>query len=69
MPNNTVSAIVNDFEEFTNELQSQIKQEILSVVPDDNAVRGTLKQCLEKFDNPFSDLNTETKRTKYLNTK
>lgn len=69
MPNNAVSTIVNDLEEFTNELQSQIKQEVLSVVPEDNAIRGILEQSLEKFDNPFSDLNTETKRTKYLNTK
>lgn len=69
IPNNTVSAIVNDLEEFTNELHSQIKQEILSVVPEDNAVRNALEQSLEKFDNPFSDLNSETKRTKYLNTK
>lgn len=30
IPNNAVSAIVNDLEEFTNELQSQIKQEVLS---------------------------------------
>lgn len=48
--------IVNDLEEFTNELHSQIKQEILSVVPEDNAVRHSLEQSLEIFDNPFSDV-------------
>lgn len=69
MANSVVSTIVSDLEELATGLHSQVKHEILSVVPKDDPIKSTLEEGLENFENPFVSFNTETKRTKYFNEK
>lgn len=69
MANSVVSSIVSDLEELAGGLHSQVKHEMLSVVPKDNPVRSTLEKGFENFENPFVSFNTETNRMMYFNKK
>lgn len=57
--NSVVSSVVSDLEEFASGLHSQVKQQVLSAVPQDSHVRDKLEKDLATFKNPFVHLNTE----------
>lgn len=67
--NSVISTIVSNLEELAMGLHSQVKHEILSILPKDDSIRSTLEERLENFENPFVEFNTETKRMKYFNEK
>lgn len=67
--NSVVSTIVCDLEELITGLHSQIKHDVLSVIPTDNHTRSAVEESLGSFENSFIHFNTETKRTKYFHEK
>ncbi|XP_057205407.1 uncharacterized protein LOC130563694 [Triplophysa rosa] len=66
---NVISSIVCDLEEFTTEMHKQISQSVLSVVPASTECRSAVEQSFQNFENSFSCLNSEKKRTKYFTEK
>lgn len=67
--NSLVSSIVGDLEELTSELRSQAKHTIISALPTTDPNISMINDSFEKFENPFTNLNTEWKRNKYFNLK
>lgn len=67
--NSLVSSIVGDLEELTNELRSQAKHFAISSLPLSDPNVFVINEKFEKFENPFTNLNTEWKRNKYFNQK
>ena len=67
--NNLVSAIVGDLEEFTTEMHDHLKHSALSVLPSNSPGSKEVEQSFEYFQNPFSFLNSESKRVKYFREK
>lgn len=67
--NSVVSSVVSHLEDFAEGLHSEFKHKVLSAIPADNPVRNTLGKCLETFENPVENFNTESKRKKYLSEK
>ena len=67
--NSLVSSLVGDLEELTSELRSEAKQAVISALPTPDPNIPVINECFEKFENPFTDLNTEWKRNKYFNQK
>lgn len=65
--NSLVSSLVGDLEELTSELRSEAKQAIISALPTTDPNISVINKCFEKFENPFTNLNTEWKRNKYFN--
>lgn len=59
--NSVASTIVSDLEEPAMGLHSQVKHEVLSVLPKDDPRRSTLEERLENFQNLLAEFNTETK--------
>lgn len=67
--NSLVSSIVGDLEELTSELRSQAKHTVISALPVTDPNISVINESFEKFENPFTNLNTEWKRNKYFNLK
>ena len=64
--NNVVSSVVESMEEYVNEVHENLKEQVLSAVPDTNPSRSAVEDVFSKSYNPFTDLNTNSKWIKYF---
>ncbi|XP_041825036.1 uncharacterized protein LOC121629374 [Melanotaenia boesemani] len=67
--NSVVLSVVESMEEYVNEVHSNLKEQVLSAVPADNPSRSSVEEIFNNTFNPFSELNTNTKWTKYFSEK
>lgn len=67
--NNVVLSVVETMEEYVNEVHESLKEQILNAVPADNPSRNAVEDIFSNTFNPFRDLNTNSKWTKYFSEK
>ncbi|XP_048100920.1 uncharacterized protein LOC125295613 [Alosa alosa] len=66
---NVILSVVESMEECLNDIHTSIKHQILKVVPECNPSRRAVEDVLTNLQNPFSELNTDSKWKKYFYTK
>lgn len=66
--NNVVLSYVESME-YVNEVHSSLKEQVLSAVPGEKPSRIAVEEVFSNTYNPFSDLNTNSKWTKYFSEK
>lgn len=66
---NVVLSVVESMEEYVSEVHANLKEQVLSAVPTDNPSRSAVEDIFRNTFNPFSDLNTNSKWTKYFSEK
>ena len=72
VPESTVQTIVSSMEEVVSDVQIQTREAVFQTFSAENKESEMCKKIehsLNKLDNPFSKLNTETKRKKYFSEK
>ena len=64
----TMQSLVGSMEEFVNDVHVQAQDTVLKCLSSEvtEQTLNKVKDCFEQLDNPFSSLNTETKRQKKL---
>lgn len=67
--NTVVLSVVESMEEYVNEVHANLKEEVLNAVPAENPSRSAVEEVFNNTLNPFSDLNTNSKWTKYFSEK
>lgn len=69
----TINSLVNSLEEIVADIHSQTKEELKKCLHDGqpviNDVDKKIDQCFENIENPFSVLNSESKRRHYFKEK
>ncbi|XP_056305506.1 uncharacterized protein LOC130217424 [Danio aesculapii] len=69
VPNTVVLSTIENLEEFVEDLHSDIKDHVLNLLPSNNTSRPAIEELFESLDNPFSELNSDTKWKKYFREK
>lgn len=69
VPNTVVLSTIENLEEFVEDLHSDIKDHVLNLLPTNNTSRPAIEELFESLDNPFSELNSDTKWKKYFREK
>ena len=69
VPNTVVLSTIENLEEFVGDLQSNIQDQVLNLLPDDNPSRSAVEELFKSMDNPFSQLNSASKLNKYFSEK
>ncbi|XP_056439497.1 uncharacterized protein LOC130376301 isoform X1 [Gadus chalcogrammus] len=67
--NTVILSVVESMEECLNDIHTSIKRQVLEVVPEGNPSRSAVEEVLENLENPFADLNTDSKWKKYFYSK
>lgn len=67
--NNVVLSVIESMEEYVNDAHANLKEQVLSAVPADNPSRSAVEEVFNSTFNPFADLNTNSKWTKYFSEK
>ncbi|XP_030606887.1 uncharacterized protein LOC115795207 [Archocentrus centrarchus] len=67
--NNVVLSVVESMEDYVNELHKKLKEQVMSAVPSDSPCRNAVEEVFSNVFNPFSELNTNSKWTKYFTEK
>ena len=67
--NTVILSVVESMEECLNDIHTSITRQVLEVVPEGNPSRSALEEVLENLENPFADLNTDSKWKKYFYSK
>lgn len=67
--NNVVLSVVESMGDYVNELHKKLKEQVMSAVPSDSPCRNAAEEVFSNIFNPFSELNTNSKWTKYLTEK
>lgn len=71
VPESTVQCLVGSVEELVNDIHANAKEAVVKCLSSD-ASKETIKKiedCFDQLENPFSCLNTESKRTKHFEEK
>ena len=66
VPNTVVLSTIENLQEFVGDLQSTIQEQVLHLLPADNPSRSAIEELFNIMDNPFSQLNSDTKWKKYF---
>lgn len=69
VPNTVVLSTIENLEEFVGDLQSNIQDQVLNLLPADNPSRSAIEELFKSMDNPFSHLNSNSKWKKYFKEK
>lgn len=69
VPNTVVLSTVQNLEEFVGDWQSNIQEQLLTLLPNDSPSRSAIADLFKNLDNPFSHLNSESKCKKYFRDK
>ena len=69
VPNTVVLSTIENLEEFVGDLQSNIQEQVLKLLPADNPSRSAIEELFKSMDNPFSQLNSDCKWKKYFREK
>ncbi len=65
-----VTSVVSDLEELVYEMHSNIKSDVMNLLPaDDFAATSKMEDCFNNLDNPFTHLSSEHKWKKYFKEK
>ncbi len=65
-----VTSVVSDLEELVYEMHSNIKSDVMNLLPaDDFATTSKMEDCFNNLDNPFTHLSSEHKWKKYFKEK
>lgn len=67
--NSVVLSVVESMEEYVDEIHANLEEQVLSALPAENQIRSAVKDVFSNAFNPFSDLNTNSKMTKYFSEK
>lgn len=57
----TVKSVVEGLEELVHELHSNVRENVAKLIPVDEDMQADFHNYFEKIENPFTNLNTETK--------
>lgn len=71
VPESTVQCLVGSVEELVNDIHANAKEAVVECLSSD-ASKETMKKiedCFDQLENPFSCINTESKRTKHFEEK
>lgn len=71
VPESTVHCLVGSMEELVNDIHAHAKEAVVNCLSSD-ASRETLERaegCFDQLENPFSCLNTESKRMRHFEEK
>lgn len=66
---NVMKTVVENMEELVDELHSNVKEDVVKLLPNDEDMRRKFDDYFDSLENPFSKLNTETKWKKYFSEK
>lgn len=69
VPNTVVLSTIENLEEFVEDLHSNIKNQVLNLLPGNNPSRPAIEELFKNLDNPFSQLNSDTKWKNYFREK
>lgn len=69
VPNTVVLSTIENLQDFVEDLQSNIQDQILNLIPENNSCRSAIEEVFKSVENPFSQLNTDTKWKKYFKDK
>lgn len=58
---NVIKTVVENMEELVEELHSNVKDDVVKLLPNVEDIRTKFDDYFESLENPFSKLNTETK--------
>ena len=67
--NTVVKSVVDNLEELVDEVHTNIKDDVLNLLPENENVKSKLEDYFEGLDNPFTNVNTETKLKRYYGEK
>lgn len=66
VPNTVVLSTIENLQEFLEDLQSDIQNQILNSIPENNTCRSAIEEVFKSLENPFGQLNSDTKWQKYF---
>ncbi|XP_030252888.1 uncharacterized protein LOC115569102 isoform X1 [Sparus aurata] len=66
---NVITTVVENVEELVEELHSNVKDNVVKLLPNVEDIRTKVDDYFESLENPFSKLNTETKWKKHFSEK
>lgn len=66
-PESTVQCLVSALEELVNDIYANAKEAVVECLSSDASKK--FEDCFDQLKNPFSCLNTESKRTKHFEEK
>ena len=66
---NTIKSVVENMEELVEELHSNVKEEVTKLLPNDEDLRAKFDDYFQNIENPFSEINTETKWRRHFTEK
>lgn len=69
VPNTVVLSTIENLQEFVDDLQSDIQNQILNLIPETNTCRSAIEEVFKSLENPFSQLNSDNKWKKYFKDK
>lgn len=61
---NVITTVVENMEELVEELHSNVKDDVVKLLSNDEEIRTKFDHYFDNLENPFSKLNTEAKRKK-----
>lgn len=59
VPNTVVLSTIENSQEFVDDLQSNIQDQILNLIPENNSCRSAIEEVFKSLENPFSQLNSK----------
>lgn len=66
---NVIKTVVENMEELVEELHSNVKEDVVKLLPNDEDLRTKFDNYFDSLENPFSKLNTVTKWKKHFSEK
>ncbi|XP_059362352.1 uncharacterized protein LOC132101422 isoform X1 [Carassius carassius] len=66
---NVITTVVENMEELVEELHSNVKDDVVKLLSNDEEIRTKFDDYFDNLENPFSKLNTEAKRKKHFSEK
>lgn len=66
---NVIKTVVENMEELVEELHSNVKEDVVKLLPNVEDMRTKFDDYFDSLENPFSKLNTETKWNKHFKEK
>ncbi|XP_056315761.1 uncharacterized protein LOC130230656 isoform X1 [Danio aesculapii] len=67
--NNLILSVIESMKDFVDDFHTNLRENVLHVVPVDSTTRSSVEEVFNYFHNPFSDFNPDTKWRKYFSKK
>lgn len=59
--NTVVLSTIENLQEFVEDVQSNIQDQMLNLIPENNSCTSAIEEVFKSRENPFSQLNSDTK--------